>query len=149
MLSSKLIRLVESHHRQIEERVLREIGRQPTLQHLRQLPDAELRERGQKILEHLGDWLAGDAAELGKDEEELGRRRFEQSIPLHEVIQALCIVKNNVIEFVEEQGVRCDALGLYAEEELEHRLGQFFDRLIIHLARGYEAAWRIESTAGA
>jgi hypothetical protein len=39
------------------------------------------------------------------------------------------------------------SVGLYAEEEMEHRLGQFFDRLIIHLARGYEAAWHRASRA--
>jgi hypothetical protein len=147
MLSGKLIRLIETHHRQIGDRVLREIGRQPNLQHLRRLPDAELRERGQKILEHLGDWLAVDTEELGKYEEGLGRLRFEQSIPLHEVIHGLCILKNNLIEFIEEQGIPRDPLGLYAEQEMEHRLGLFFDRLIIHLARGYEAAWHTASLA--
>jgi hypothetical protein len=147
MFSGKLIRLIETHHRQIEDRVLREIGRQPNLQHLRRLPDAELRERGQKILEHLGDWLAGNAEELGKEWEEVGKRRFEQSIPLHEVIHALCIVKSNIMEFIEEQGIPRDPLGFYAQEEMEHRLGQFFDRLIIHLACGYESAWRTTSLA--
>jgi hypothetical protein len=149
MLSGKLIHLIETHHRQIGDRILREIGRQPDLQHLRRLPDAELRERGQRILENLGDWLAGDPKELWKAEEELGKVRFEESIPLHESIHALCIVKNNVIDFIEEQGIPRDPLGIYAEEEMEHRLGQFFDRLVIHLARGYEAAWHIASRAAA
>jgi hypothetical protein len=149
MLSGKLIRLIETHHKQIGDRILRDIGRQPNLQHLRGLPDAELRERGQKILEHLGDWLAADAEEIWKREEELGKLRFEQSIPLSESIHALCIVKNNVIDFIEEQGIPRDPLGLYAQEEMEHRLGQFFDRMIIHLARGYETAWHIASLAAA
>jgi hypothetical protein len=142
MLSARLIRLIETHHKQIEERVVRDIGRQPELTHLRGLPDAELHERGQVILEHLGDWLAGSAEEPLRKQEEVGKLRFEQGIPLHEAVLALCIFKDHVIQFVEEQGIARDTVGLYAEEELEHRLGRFFDRLIVHLVLGYETAWR-------
>jgi hypothetical protein len=141
MLSARLIRLIESHYQQIVDRTLREISRQSDLAHLHRLPEAELRERTQVILEHLGDWLAGNAEELGKKQEEIGRRRFEQTVPLHEAVRALCTVKNSVIDFIEEQGIPRDSLGLYAEQELEHRLGQFFDTMIIHLVRGYEVAW--------
>jgi hypothetical protein len=147
MLSARLIRLIETHHREIGNRILRDISRQPELPHLRELPEAELRERAQIILERLGDWLVCDAGELGKKQEEIGKLRFEQAIPLHEAVRALCIVKDNLIEFVEEQGIPRDWLGLYAEEEMEHRLGQFFDRLIIHLVRGYEIAWHVAARA--
>ena len=37
-----------------------------------------------------------------------------------------------------------DSLALYAEEQLERRVGDFFDLLLIHLARGYETGWRYE-----
>ena len=141
MLSARLIRLIEAHCREIVDRVIRQISRQPDLAHVHRLPEAELRERTQVILEHLGDWLSGNAEELGLKQEEIGMRRFEQTVPLHEAVHALCIVKNSVIEFIEEQGIPQDSLGLYAEEELEHRLGQFVDTMIIHLVRGYEAAW--------
>jgi hypothetical protein len=141
MLSARLIRLIEAHYQQIVDRVIREISRQSDLVYVHRLPEAELRERTQVILEHLGDWLSGNAEEIGIKQEEIGRRRFEQTVPLHEAVRALCIVKNNVIEFIEEQGIPQDSLGLYAEEELEHRLGQFFDAMIVHLVRGYEAAW--------
>jgi len=149
MLSARLIRLIESHHKQIADRILRDISRQSELIHLQQLPENELRERALVILEHLGDWLAGNAEELGRKQEEVGKRRFEQTIPLHEAVRALCILKNQVIEFIEEQGIPRDPVGLYAEEELEHRLGQFFDKMIIHLVRGYELAWRRADRAAA
>ena len=72
----------------------------------------------------------------------MGRLRFEQSVPLHEAVHTLCLTKGTVIDFIEEQGIPRDSIGLYAEEELEHRLGKFFDQLIIHLVLGYEGAWR-------
>ena len=52
-----------------------------------------------------------------------------------------------MIDFVKEQGIRKDSVELYAEEELEHRVGRFFDDLVIHLVLGYEPTWR--STAKA
>jgi hypothetical protein len=149
MLSARLVRLIETHHKQIGDRILRNIARQPDLTHLQGVPETEVRERCQVILEHLGEWLAGNAEELARKQEEIGKRRFEQTIPLHEAVRALCIVKYHVIDFIEEQGIPRDSLGLYAEEELEHRLGLFFDNLIVHLVRGYEAAWHRAARAAA
>jgi hypothetical protein len=149
MLSGRLIHLIETHHKELSDRVLREIWRQQDVPHIRRLPEAELRERGQAILEHLGEWLMGKGEEMNKRQEVVGKLRFEQGVPLHEAVRCLCLIKNTVIEFIEEQGIPRDTIGLYAEEELEHRLGKFFDQLIIHLVRGYESAWRRAARAAA
>lgn len=142
MLSGKLIRLIEVHHQDIADRIIREIWRHPELVHLRRLPESELRERGKALLENLGDWLAAKNNEdLMKQQEAVGKRRFEQSVPLHEVVRALCIIKENMVDFIEEQGIPKDSLGLYAEEEMEHRIGRFFDDLIVRTICGYETAW--------
>ena len=142
MLSARLIHLIETHHKELADRVLRETFRRQDLPHILRLPEAELRERNRLLLEHLGEWLLGDEEKMERLQESVGTKRFEQSVPLHESVHALCLIKNTVIEFIEEQGIPRDTIGLYAEEELEHRLGKFFDQLIIHLVRGYERAWR-------
>ena len=143
MLSGKLVRLIEDNQQEITDRLLRDIHRHPDLAHLRQLPDAELREWSQYLLENLGHWLSeGNDGDLGRKLEALGRIRFEESIPLHECVHALCLIKDKMIDFVAEQGFSPDALELYAEEELERRVGRFFDILVVHLIRGYESAWR-------
>jgi hypothetical protein len=151
MLSGRLVHLIESHHKEIGERTLRQILHSPDLPHLQRLPESELRERSRAILEHLGEWLSGKEKELeiAKIQEMLGKRRFEQSVPLHEAVHALCLVKNDMIDFIEEQEFQRDCLGLYAEEELEHRIGRFFDALTIHLVRGYEVAWQKGARAAA
>ena len=149
MLSARLIHLIETHHKELADRVLREIWRRQDLSHIGRLPEAELRERGRTIIEHLGEWLLGNEDEIGKRQEAVGRLRFEQSVPLHEAVHTLCLMKSTVIDFIEEQGIPRDTIGLYAEEELEHRLSKFFDQLIIHLVRGYEGAWRRAARAAA
>lgn len=143
MLSGKLIRLIEAHQQEITNRLLRDIQRHPDLPHLRQLPEAELRERGQVLLEHLGYWLVeGNEEEVARKHEALGKTRFDEGVPLHESVHALFLIKEKMIDFIGEQGFNPNALQLYAEEELERRVGRFFDLLVLRLVRGYENAWR-------
>jgi hypothetical protein len=47
-----------------------------------------------------------------------------------------------VLEYVEEHIFSKTILELHAEEEIERRLGRFFDLLTVHLVRGYERALR-------
>ena len=150
MLSGKLIHLIEAHQENIAANVIREIHRHPEMPHFQKLSDAELRERGQQILENLDHWLAaGHEAEIGQHYEKLGKARFEESIPLHESVRALAIMKDKMIDFVHEQGIARTSMDLYAEEELERRFGRFFDTLTIHMVRGYETAWRRAAHAAA
>jgi hypothetical protein len=142
MLSGKLIHLIEAHQEEITDRIIHEIRRQTDLDGLQRLHDAELGHRCRQILAHLGHWLAAEnEEELARQYEHIGKDRYEESIPLHESVRALFLIKDKMIDFVQERGTRQDALELYAEEELEHRVGRFFDDLVIHLVRGYETAW--------
>ena len=143
MLSGKLIYLIETHEEKISSRILREIRRDPGLSHLAALPEGELRERGREILQNLGHWLVtADEEKLDREYERIGKTRFQESVPLHEAIQGLCLIKYAMIDFIHEQGIDRDFLALYAEEELWQRMARFFDLLVIHMARGYEMEWR-------
>lgn len=143
MLSAKLIHLIEAHEDKIGARIIRDIRRDPALAHLASLPEAELRERGREILENLGHWLAASHEEqIEREYEGIGKTRFQESVPLHESIQGLCLIKYGMIDFIHEQGIDRDCIALYAEEELERRVARFFDMLVVHLARGYETEWR-------
>jgi len=143
MLSPTLIHLIEAHEDVIVRNVLRAIRHDPSLTQLSKLPDQELRERGQEIMKNLSHWLTqGNQQSLAHEYETVGRERFEAGVPLHEAVRALCIIRNKMIEFVDEQGLDRDSVQLYAEEQFERRLTRFFDDLMVHLVRGYETAWR-------
>jgi len=143
MLSGKLIRLIESHEEEIGSRIIQDIRRDPGLAHLAGLPVAELRERGQEILQNLGHWLAFENEEkIEREYEDIGKLRYNEAIPLEESIRGLCAIKYRMIDFIHEEGLDRDCVALYAEEELERRVARFFDTLVIHLVRGYEAEWR-------
>ncbi len=141
MLSSKLIQLIEDHWDPITTCILREIHRDPRLKHASSLPASDLRERAREILEHLGQWLSeAHPREIEERCERIGRLRFEEEIPLREAVLAQLIIKERLIDFVRQQGIADSPVAIYAEEELEHCVGRFFDNMIYHVMLGYEDA---------
>jgi hypothetical protein len=142
MLSVKLIQAVEDHWEQIGAKVLRDIQGHPDLGHLKQLPESELKDRAQEVTRNLGHWLMAKEQELSGRYEGLGRHRFREHVPLHEVVRALQILKDNITGFVRDQGFSQTSVELYAEEELEHLVSRFFDAVVYHVVRGYEEAIR-------
>ena len=74
--------------------------------------------------------------------EALGRQRFGEGIPLHEVVLARFIIKEGLMEFVRDHAFVETSFQLYAEEELERSVGHFFDRMIYYVICGYEEAMR-------
>ena len=143
MLSQKLIESVERHCDQILDGLVAQVKRDPELPHLRKLSEEELRERGRAALRNLDHWLAGGKpAYLVRQYEALGRVRFEESIPLHEVVRSLQILKEQTVGFVRDWGFGQAAVEVQAEEELEYLVDRFFDRLVYHVVLGYEEALR-------
>lgn len=150
MLSSRLIQRVQDHWEQITTRAVEQIRHDPELFHLGKLPEAELREWGQGILQHLGHWLVGSSEhEIAKRFESLGRMRYQELIPMHEAVRGIHILKECMLDYVRDQGISNSAIDLYAEEELEHSVGRFFDSLSYHFVRGYEVELRHAAHIGA
>jgi hypothetical protein len=140
MLSSKMVRLIEDHWDSLTTRIVKEIRGDLRLTHVSSLEPSELRERASDILEHLGHWLTlSSELELTRHFERIGAEHRGETIPLHEVVLAYSIIKNQMIDFVRAQGIGT-TMDLYAEEELELCVGRFFDTAIYRVVRGYELA---------
>ena len=152
MLSARLIQLIEENWEGITSATIRQIRSDPKLLHIRNLPETELREVGRGILKNLGHWLTASRIEQQVIEEQyegLGRVRFAEHVPLHECVRALQIVKQKVVEFMRDHEFAQSTVSIYAEEELEHRLNEFFDDLTYHEVVGYETAMRFANDATA
>jgi hypothetical protein len=139
MVSRTLVQTIEDNCERITDRIVGRQREDPDLVQVRRLPDSELRDRAREVLKNLGRWLvAGREGETAQRYESLGRRRCEESIPLHEVVRSLHILRQHIVGFVREQGIGHSSLELYAQEELEHLVGLFFDGAVYHVVRGYE-----------
>ncbi len=140
MLSTN-VQLIQAHWEEIASRLIGAVRKHPDLANLARKPDLDLREWCRQILENLEYLLsASKDEEVKRRFQVLGRMRFEESIPLHEAILRVQMLKDKVIGFIHEQGFPMTALQLYAEEELEQRIDRFFDAMVYHLVRGYEDA---------
>ena len=150
MISSRFVQMIEAHSDQIADRVLRRLHEDVRAPHMAGLPETELRDACQRILKNLGHWLtATSEVEIARHYEERGRVRAREGVPLHEAVWFLILLKEKMLSYIRDQGLAQSAVDLYAEEELEHQIGGFFDSATYHLIRGYEVSSALSAKAGA
>ncbi len=143
MLSARLIHQIEDHWESLATQVIAAIRDDGELLQVRKLPESELWDWGQSILKNLGRWLVSRADEVAGHYEMAGRHRYHESVPLSECVRATILLKETMLGYIRHQGLGSNAVELYAEEELEHTVGRFFDTLLYHLVKGYENAARL------
>jgi hypothetical protein len=70
----------------------------------------------------------------------IGARRFQEDVPLNEVVWAIVLTRENLWEFLTWESGLDRPVEVFAELELLHLVGQFFDRAVFYAAAGYEEA---------
>jgi hypothetical protein len=141
MISVRLVAMIEDHADQLTAGLVSDLERHPRLGGYHRLEHSELHDRAYDVYHHLGKWVArGSEREVESTYTDLGRRRYGESIPLSEVILALLLTKEHLLEYVRTSGLSDTALDLYQELELGRIVAQFFDKAIYHTARGFELA---------
>ena len=135
MLTSRLIHLAATHAAALTQAVVKDFS-------LHRAVPPDLETRVFATYRNLGTWiddLNDDAvrAEYGR----WGARRFRQGVPLAEAAYALILVKHHLRRFVRTRGL--------AEFSADDAVGEFFDRAMYYLTRGYaeEAARQDERVA--
>jgi hypothetical protein len=150
MISSKLIELIEIHAPRLTKDVVRDLTTNPRTPGFRSVPNEELEGRVFEIFHHLGNWIGDPKAQRVQLEfEEWGSRRFDQGVHLSEIICAVIILKRHLRQYISDHGL-VDAsfpsvegeyilpLHLHSLQELNVRVGEFFDEALYQLARGFE-----------
>jgi hypothetical protein len=143
MVSTKLVRLIEEHWDNIARRAVRRIRACSDLPHLQQMPESEVHQALQRTLQKLGHWLShSPEKEIAAQYQEIGRQRCHESMPLHEAVRGLQLMKEAALGYIRDEGFVGTSVEILAEEELEHHLGRFYDLLVFHLVKGYEEELR-------
>ena len=154
MISASLIDLIEVHAPQLTSDVVQELHTNERTRGFRAVKREDLEQRVFNLLHHLGDWLGSPKAERVRAEfTEWGQRRFDQQVPLSEIIFAVVILKQHLRRYIRENGLVDAAfprverdyvlpMHLHSLQELNFTVGTFFDEALYNLARGYEAAAR-------
>lgn len=139
MLSARVVHLIEDHAEELSRGLLDDLQSNPRTPAYHRLDREELRSRLYDVFRHLGRWL-GDTTEEHVEVvyNELGRKRRAEGIPLGEVVCALILTKYHLRDYIRTCGLMDSAVELYQEQELQRRVGRFFDRAVYHTVRGYE-----------
>jgi len=139
MLFNRLVQAIESHSEEIVTSLVSQIRSDPELKRLRALPEPELRQWASAVVTRLSNWLSPHEIAV-VTYNDLGRRRREQGVPLHETVGEILTLKRTLVDFIREHCFSNTQVELYAEEELEHMVHNCFDRILYHVVRGYETA---------
>jgi hypothetical protein len=103
------------------------------------LPPDELNRWLFDVYHDLGRWLLKNTDHaIQVRYSELGKRRFEEGIPLAEVLWALVLTKDHLRECIGTSMSADSALELHREQEIYRLIGRFFDRAVCYAAEAYE-----------
>jgi hypothetical protein len=149
VLSARLIELIQTNAEHLTRDVLKDYATNPRTRHWKVVPGAELEQRVISTYRNLGNWI-GDPREdaVQAEYEEWGRKRYRNGIPLSEVVYAVILLKHHLRRYIREHGLvehtrdhisqEFLPVHMYGIQELNSLVGDFFDKALYHLARGYE-----------
>ena len=117
----------------------------------RRLNPADVESRVAALYYNLGKWIGDpDERAVREEYEDMGRVRFREGAQISELVYALLLTKQHLRRYIREHGLvdfpgdrvvteEMLPLELHSIQELNYHLGEFFDRALFHLARGYES----------
>lgn len=142
MLAYRLVRLIETHSEALARGLLDRVQKcEFTRDYYSKVPPEELRSRVHEIYRHLGGWLLGKTeTDIEQRYLEIGAHRYQQGVPLSELIWAITLTKENLWEFLKKESILDRPAEVFGEMEMLQLLEQFFDRAAYYAAQGYERA---------
>lgn len=145
MVSTRLVHQIEDHWEAISLRFLRQLRATHHLHHLSHIPESDITDTCHRVLHNLGHWLVSSSEEeIARLADKLGHDRHSQGMPLSEAVRAVQLMKGATLDYIRDEFLAQTSVDLFAEEELEHQLGRFFDLMLYYLVRGYEQASHTE-----
>lgn len=141
MLAYRLVRLIETHSDGLASSLLARVQNSEFTQDYRNVPANDLQQRVYEVYRHLGDWLLGKTEfDIKERYREIGARRFEQQVPLNQVVWVIVLTKENLWEYLKNEAGMERPTEVFGELEMLQLLDQFFDRAIFYATMGYEEA---------
>ncbi|MGC9324858.1 MAG: hypothetical protein ACP5G0_08955 [Desulfomonilia bacterium] len=142
----KMVDLIQENADTLTRRLMNDILNNEKTKAYRFLPEKEVYSRVYDVYRRLDSWLSKDKERTGIKEHyiELGKKRFEESIPLNEVVMTLLLIKRHLWLFVLENQPDQSAFELTLSLELNNKVVLFFDRAIYYTVTGYEESMNRE-----
>jgi hypothetical protein len=139
MIAARLLNRIETNWESIARKVILARDSDPNLLHYRDLSDDEIRNRVRDLTTHLALWLTdNNPSALSAHFEHLGRQRFQQGVPLHQLLRKISTIRQAIRTYASEQNLSLTAVEIYEELELLRAMSNYFDFVVFHVTKGYE-----------
>jgi hypothetical protein len=150
LIAAKLVELIEIHANRLTSDITDDLITNERTKGFRAVRVEDLQQRIFQLLHHLGNWIGEPkAGRVQAEFTDWGRQRFDQRIPLSEIIYAIVLLKQHLRRYITDNGLvdasfpRTESdyvlpLHLHSLQELNAQVGQFFDEALYYLACGYE-----------
>ena len=135
----RLIEMIENNAADMAEDLKERLLQDPATLSYQTLDEHTLYENIFELYSRLGHWLLRDTekGEVRSHYFNIGRQRFADGFPLHQVIQALVATKKHIWDTVLEKGIMTTAKELDSAVDFITYLNRFFDMAIYHTTLGY------------
>ena len=140
MIYSRLIKLIEDNAGELTNRVCRDLLTREETKSFRTLSEDLVRDWIYGVYSRLDSWLGKKkhTCEVQKYYSDLGKKWFEEEIPLHEAVMTLMIIKRHLWLYVRENQFFDSTYECYQALEMNNKVVLFFDRAIYFTIIGYE-----------
>jgi len=140
LAAQRLVRLIETHSDGLAASLMeRTKASEKTRNYVDKVPPDDLRQRVYEIYHHLGQWLINkQEADVEARYLEIGGLRYRQGVPLSQLLWAILLVRDNLLEFLNREAVMERPSEVFGELEILQLLDQFFERAVYYAAVAYE-----------
>ena len=139
LLAYRLVKLIENHSDGLARSLYKRYREDPRCSAYVNVPETELTQRVYEVYRHLGEWLmAKTETDVEQRYLEIGAKRAEQGVPASQVIWMICLVRENLWDYLQKHAELERPAEIFAEVELQEMLHQFFDHAMYYAALGHE-----------
>lgn len=141
LLAYRLVKLIETHSDGLARSLHNRYQTCEKCSAYSSVPEAELTEKVYEVYRHLGEWLLGKTeADIERRYLEIGALRAAQGVPASQVVWMICLVRENLWDYLEKHAEMERPAEIFGELELLEMLDRFFDLAIYYASLGHERA---------
>ncbi|MGA2904567.1 MAG: hypothetical protein ABSD98_12090 [Candidatus Korobacteraceae bacterium] len=141
LLAYRLVKLIETHSDGLSRSLQHRYRECTKCSAYANVPDSDLTENVYDVYRHLGEWLLGKTeSEIESRYLEVGARRAAQGVPVSQVVWMICLVRENLWDYLQKHAQLERPAEIFGELELLEMLDQFFHLTIYYAALGHERA---------
>ncbi len=146
MINEKFVAILRNKKDEIVDLWLEDFKKTRTLRIIEGIDDSKWKRMMGEVMDGFDEVLTKDVSKyrICLDFTQLGREVFKDNYAMHDIINAMSLLKKVIIEVVTNEGFFGTAFQLFQLQELNNRAILYFDRATYYSVLGYEESIKAE-----